>query len=227
MSGKKVAIVAIPVAVAAIALAALFALPSQMDLAGKDSNPDDNSQLVPASAKDCSTISPRVETTIANGIGEATDETRAAANTLVEQYCQRPELVREISAMANPALGLVAYACDSGSGKIGDSAIQETLAKSTQVYCDSALIVILEDSEQLIVAVGDYREQILNQADSSDDPEMGRNSTNINVEEAEAKLQEASSLATKSNSLARAGQLYEAAQSLDNAIKLVDSISKT
>lgn len=227
MSGKKIAIVAIPVAVVAIALAAVFALPSQQDLAGDDSIPEDNSQVVPASAQDCSAISPKVETIIANGIGVATDETRTAADTLVEQYCQRPELVQEISAMANTALGLVAYGCDAGSGKFDDPAVQESLAGSTQVYCDSALVVILEDSEQLLVTVSDYRENILIQADSGDDPETGSNSTDINVEEAEAKLQEATNLANKAKSQAREGQLYEAAQTLDNAIKLVDSISRT
>ena len=226
MSGKKIAIVAIPVAVVAIALGAVFTLPSQQDLAGDDSIPDDNSQVVPASAEECSAISPKVETIIANGNGVATDETRTAADTLVKQYCQRPELVLEISAMGNPALGLVAYGCDAGSAKFDDPAIQESLAESTQVYCDSALVVILEDSEQLLVTIADYRENILIQADSGDYTETGSNSTDINVEEAEAKLQEATSLANKSKSQAREGQLYEAAQSLDNAIKLVDSISQ-
>jgi hypothetical protein len=226
VSGKKVAIVAIPIAVVAIALAAVFALPSQQDLAGDDSIPDDNSQVVPASAEDCNAISPKVETIVANGIGVATDETKTAADTLVEQYCQRPELIREISAMAIPALGLVAYGCDAGSGKLDDPAIQESLAESTEVYCDSALVVILEDSEQLLVTIADYRENILIQADSGDDQELGSNSTDINVEEAEAKLQEATNLANKSKSQARDGQLYEAAQSLDNAIKLLDSISQ-
>lgn len=225
MSGKKVAIIAIPVTVVAIALAAVFALPSQQGLAGDDSNPDDNSQVVPASAKDCSTISPQVETIIAYGIGVATDETTTAANTLVDQYCQRQELVREISAMTNPALGLIAYACDAGSGRIGDSSIQDPLAASAQLYCDSALVTILEYSEELRVTIDDYREQITNKDDSDNDPEMAEDSTEINAE-AEAKLQEATSLASESKSQARAGQVYEAAKSLDNAVKLLYSTSQ-
>ena len=225
MSGKKIAIVAIPVAVVAIAIAVVFALPSQQDSMGNDSNTDDNSQVVPASAEDCSAISPKVETIIANGIGVATDETRTAADTLVEQYCQRPELVREISAMTNPALGLIAYGCDAGSGRIGDSAIRDPLAASAQTYCDSALVTILEYSEELRVTIDDYREQITNQDDSDNDPEMSGDPTEINAE-TEAKLQEATSLASESKSQARAGQVYEAAKSLDNAVKLLDSISQ-
>lgn len=225
MSGKKVAIVAIPVAVVAIALAAVFALPSQQDLAGDDSIPDDNSQVVPANAEDCSAISPKVETIITNGIGVATDETRTAADTLVEQYCQRPELVREISAMANPGRSLIAYACDVGSGQIEDAVFQKPLVDYEDIYCSGALVVILEDSESLMVAAADYYESILNRVDS-EDPETGGRFHDIDVEEAEAQLQEITNLVNKSKSLARDGQLYEAAQSLDKAVKLIDSSEK-
>jgi hypothetical protein len=223
VSGKKIALAAIPVVVATIALAAVFAFPSSQSTPEDDS--DDNPPVVPASAEDCSAISPRVGSVIANGIGQATDETDAAANTLVEQYCQRPDMISEISAMANPALGLVAYGCDVGTGKIVEPAVQGSISAYTQVYCDGSLVGILENSEFLRVSIADYREQILNQNDSGEDPDAG-NGNDINVEQAEAKLQEASDLADKTQSQASAGQHYEAAKSLDNAIKLVDSIGQ-
>ena len=222
VSGKKIALVAIPV-IAAIALAAVFALPYMQSMPEADS--DDNASIVPASAEDCSAIGPRAGAIIANGIGQATDETEAAADTLVEQYCQRPELVSEISAMINPGLGLVAYACDVGTGKITEPSFQGSLSAYTQFYCDGALVAILEESEFLRVSIADYREQILNQDDAGEDPDVG-NSSDIDVEEAEAKLQEASGLVDKTQSQARAGQYYEAAKSLDNAVKLIDSIGR-
>ena len=219
MSGKKIALVAIPVAVAAIA--AVLALPFLQNMPRTD--PEDNAPLVPASAEDCNSLSPRVGSIIANGIGQATDETETAANTLVEQYCQRPELIREVSAMANPARSLVAYACDVGSGEIDVPGFQELLAGYGELYCNGALVVILEDSESLMVAAADYYESILNRVESGD-PERGERLPDLDVEEAEAELQEIAILANKSKSQARAGQLYEAAKSLDSATKLLDSI---
>lgn len=221
MSGKKIALVAIPVLAVAIALAAIFALPFLQSMP----EPDNNAPVVPASAEDCSAISPRVGSVIANGIGQATDETEAAANTLVEQYCKKPEMISEISVMANPALGLVAYGCDLGSGKIAEPSVQGSISAYTQFYCDGAVVGVLENSEFLRVSIADYREQILNQADSGDDPDVGYGN-DINVEDAEAKLQEALDLVDKTQSQARAGQHYEAAKSLDDAIKLVDSIGQ-
>ena len=65
MSGRKVALVAIPIAVAGIALAAVFALPLQQtpdqDPAGNEDTESDNGQIIPASAtQDCNTVTNRV-----------------------------------------------------------------------------------------------------------------------------------------------------------------------
>ena len=223
MSGKKIALVAIPVAIVAIALAAVFAMPFLQNTPVPDS--EGSAPIVPASAQDCNAVSPRVESILANAIGQATDETKGAANALVEQYCQKPELVREVSAMAIPARGLVAYACDVASGEIEGTGFQEQLAEYEEIYCNGALIVILEDSESLMVEAADYYESVLNQAESGD-PETGERLPDVDVEEAEAQSQEIASLANKSQSQASEGQLYEAAKSLDKATKIVDSISQ-
>jgi hypothetical protein len=127
-------------------------------------------------------------------------------------------------------MGLVAYACDAASGKIGDSALRDSLAAHAQIYCDSAFIVIFEESEFMSATIDDYLDELIQQAESdresSEDPDRpASNSTAVDIEEAKAKLQEASELAKKAKSQARSGQYYVAAKSLDSASKLLESQS--
>lgn len=224
MSGKKIALVAVPIVVAAVALAAVFA--SATPQRTETDETKDNGNIVAASSvEDCSAISRRVESILSYGIGQPTDETRNASDRLVEQYCQRPSLIQEIGAMSNSALGLVSYACDAGSDKIKDAGLQTALAEYIQTYCDTSLVVILEDAELLLVTSADYRDSLLNQEETGEDPDIGTNST-VNVDEAKAKLQQATGLANKAKSLAYDGQHYEAARSLDSGVKMVDSLSQ-
>jgi hypothetical protein len=222
--GKKLALVAIPVAVAAVAIALIFAFPSPQDNAGTE--PEDNGSVIPASAtEECSAINRRVQSIAAYGIGQPTEATMSAADRLVEEYCQRPELVQEIGLMSNPALGLVAYGCEAGSGEVGDAELKEALAEHSQTYCDSGLVVILEDAELLSVTAADYRDNLLNEEDTGEDPDIGTNST-ANSEEVREKLQEATAFANKAKSLAYDGHYYEAVKSLDSGIKLLESLSQ-
>jgi hypothetical protein len=224
VSGKRVALFAIPVAVIAIAIVVIFAFPSPQD--NTETEPEDNVSVIPASAtEECGAINRRVQSIAAYGIGQPTEETMSAADSLVEQYCQRPELVQEIGAMANPALGLVAYGCEAGSGEVGDVELQEALAQHSQTYCDSGLVVILEDAELLSVTAADYRDNLLNEEAAGDDPDLGTSST-ANPEEVRAKLQEATSYANKAKSLAYDGHYYEAVKSLDSGVKLLESLSQ-
>ena len=232
MSGKKVALVAIPIAVAAISLAAVFALPSQQipdqDLAGNEDTELDNGQIIPASAtEDCTTVTNRIRNYVVFIDGQGTDETRiAAADTLVDEYCQRTELVQEIGAMINPGMGLVAFGCDAGSGSIGDSDLQNSLGEFAEIYCDSSLIVILEESEPLLVTIDNYQDELLQQAEDTDDPDIGTvNATSTEFEQ--AQLKDASELVKKAKTLAYDGQLYEAAKSFDAGAKVVESLSET
>ena len=230
MSGRKVALVAIPIAVAAISLAAVFALPLQQtpdqDPAGNEDTESDNGQIIPASAtQDCNTVTNRVRNYVVFIDGQGTDETRiAAADALVDEYCQRPELVQEIGLMVNPGIGLVAYGCDAASGRLGDSALQGSLDEFVQIYCDSSLIVILEESEPLLVTIDNYQDELLQQAENTDDSDIGTsNATSTEFEQ--AKLKEAAESAKKAKSQAYADQHYEAARSFDAGARTLESLS--
>jgi hypothetical protein len=236
LSGKKAAIVGIPIAAVAIALAAVFAFPSQLlpstDLAG--GNEPEFDSVTPANSARCTDLSGRVRTIVSLD-AQAMDETRiAAADTLVEQYCQRPELIREIGSMSNPGIGLVAYACDAGSGRIGDSAFQSAAEGNRQIYCDNAFIVIFEESEQMINAAETYIDDLLQESESGDPDGEGSdggpaaNDTASDPADAEtrAKLEQISEFAKNAKSLLRADKYYEAAKSLDSASKVSESLSE-
>ena len=231
MSTKKVAIILIPIAVAAIALATVFALPLQQvpdqELAGSEDSEQENGEITPAASAtiDCTTITNRINNYIVFIDGQGTDETRiAAAKTLVDEYCQRPELVQEIDAMVNPGMGLAAYGCDAGSGMIGDSALQASLGKYAEIYCESSLIVILEESEPLLVTIDNYQDDLLQRAENTDDPDIGTvNATSTKFEQ--ARLEEAAELVENAKTLAYDGKLYDAAKSFDAGAKIVESLA--
>ena len=229
MSVRKVAVILIPIVVAAIALATVFALPLQtpdQDLAGEDTDRD-NGQITPTASatEDCTTVTNQVNNYVVFMDGQGTDETNiAAARTLVDEYCERPELVQEIGAMINQGMGLVAYGCDAGSGLIGESALQASLKEFAEIYCDSSLIVILEESEPLLVTIDNYQDELLQQAENTDDPDIGTvNATSTEFEQ--AKLKEASELVRAAKTLAYDGKLYEAAKSFDAGAKMVESLA--
>jgi hypothetical protein len=232
VSVKKVAVILIPIAVAAIALGIVFALPLQMpdqDLAGTEDTEQDNGQITPAAAsatEDCTTVTNRVNNYVVFADGQGTDETRiAAAKTLVDEYCQRPELVQEIGAMMNPGMGLVAYGCDAASGMTGDSTLQASLEEHAEIYCDSVLILILEESEPMLVTIDNYQDELLQQAENTDDPDIGTvNATSTEFEQ--AQLKEAAELVKMAKTLAYDGKLYEAAKSFDAGAKIVESLSE-
>jgi len=221
-SGKRVALIAIPAAAIAITAAVVFALSSQPATSNEnddDDSPDDGST---STVESCDTVSGRVGSILASIEGIETEETRNASASLVDEYCQREQLVQEISAMARPAAGLVAYGCDAGSGRLGDDELQQTLQGHATIYCDNAFVTIFEDSEFLIVEVDDFREDL--KADLEEDD----NSTStIDMEEVDAKLQEVADLANKAKSLLRSDRYYEAAQAYDTGSKMLDQLSSS
>lgn len=232
MSAKKIAVILIPMVVAAIALATVFALPlpqtPDQDLAGSGDSEQENGEITPAASatEDCTKVTNRINNYIVFMDGQGTDETRiAAAKALVDEYCQRPELVQEIGAMVNPGMGLAAYGCDAGSGLMGDSDLQASLGRFAEIYCDSSLIVILEESEPLLVTIDNYQDELLQLAENTDDSDIGTvNATSTEFEQ--TRFEEASELVENAKTLAYDGKLYEAAKSFDAGAKIVESLSE-
>ncbi len=218
MSGKKIALIAIP-AVIVIAIAAVFAVPALQ-------KPSNGTPIVPASNQDCTAISPKVRTILVSIDGQNDETKTSAANTLVEQYCQRLQLVQEIGAMAYPGAGLVAYACDGASGRIGDSAFQNSLGSNTQIYCDGAFISIFEESENMLVNTEGYLDDLRQELENDDPEDNGNFTSTVNFEEAQAKVDEISEFARQAKSQLRSQQYFEAAKSMDRAAKLLDQLGQ-
>lgn len=214
-SGKKIALIAVPVVAVAVAIAAVFALPSTGDS---------------ADIRGCDAIERRVNTILVT-LGGSTDETRNATNVLVDEYCKRTQLVEEIGAMKSPAIGLVAYGCDAGSGRLGDEGFQQSLRPYATIYCDNAFVTIFEQSESLLAEADDFRDEILVELEGGHgDPEgeAGNNATStVNLEEVEAKFQEISALANQAKTLLRSDKYYDAAKAYDSATKLLDELAST
>ena len=214
-SGKKIALIAVPVVAVAVAIAAVFALPSTGDS---------------TDVQGCDAIERRVNTILVT-LGGSTDETRNATNVLVDEYCKRTQLVEEIGAMKNPAIGLVAYGCDAGSGRLGDGGLQQSLRPYATIYCDNAFVAIFEQSESLLTEADDFRDYILGRLEGGQGDPEGNGSNNatstVNLEEVEAKFQEISALANQAKSLLRSDKYYDAAKAYDSATKLLDELAST
>lgn len=226
MSGKKIAAVAIPVLVAAVALGVIFTLSGSApakSVQDATNNQNSTGQVVPsASEQKCSDIRDRIDAYVVFVDGMGTNETKKrAAETLVEEYCQRPDLIQEMGAMENPALGLVAYGCDAGSGKSGDRDFQNAVSMYGQAYCEGAFVAIYDGAEQVSVSAGDYRDQLQEENDASG------NSTGIMDDQSNTRLQEISGLAKEAKSLLDSGQYYSAAKALDSASKMLEVLMGT
>lgn len=222
------AVVAAAIIVAAVA-AFSRPLTFPQDLAGAQDK-GNSSDIVPAidtenpAPEKCDAVSGSITMLVVNVDSEGTNQTRKdAASLLVQEYCQRPPLVQEISAMASPGMSLVAYACDAASGRTGDDLLQDSLKGYVTIYCESAFISIIEEAEDLISEADNYREELqVDLEEDMDEQADGGNSTSpaVNMDEVDRNVEEIKELARQAKALARADQYYEAAKKLDNAMKL-------
>jgi len=142
-------------------------------------------------------------------------KTKIAVDLLAGELCNRPDLVSEISPMHDPGIGLLAYGCDSASGKIGDSALQVSLADYKEIYCSSAKKAITEQSRSLLESVESYK----NSNESGDMPSAPSSTTADNVD-VSLKLEEIVSFVSDAQKLVDAEMHYDAAKALDKASKL-------
>lgn len=149
-------------------------------------------------------------------------KTKIAVDLLAGELCNRPDLVSEISPMHDPGIGLLAYACDSSSGKIGDSALQVSLADYNEIYCSSAKKAITQQVDSLVASVEGYKTNLLSQIDneSYDQGSSTSNSTAADDRNVGMQLEEISSLATNARTLVNSEMYYDAAKALDKASKL-------
>ena len=108
----------------------------------------------------CSSLNVRVNEILAVTNGTV-DERKLASDTLIAEFCSRPVLIHEIMSADSKGLGLMAYACDASSRKIGTSAIQESLADYKVIYCDSAKKLIVNETNTFLESVEQFRTEYL------------------------------------------------------------------
>jgi hypothetical protein len=174
-----------------------------------------------AAPEDCTNIKGRTYNYVVYEDGMITDQKRvAAADALVEQYCQGHHEFREIAAMYFPEIGLLAHGCDVSFGKIEGSVLQNVSAQYGGIYCESALFAIYEAAQEAQVADEGYLDGVL-ERETGTDPELGmRNMTAEEIREAKAILEEVSDRAKRATSLVESGEYYDAAVHLDSAWSL-------
>jgi hypothetical protein len=224
MHAKKSAMIVIPIAVAA-AIAAIFAVSSQerpdLENAENEQNPEEVPQPVSAVEHNCTDVKSRVNGIVYDDTGGA--QATAASDLLVNEYCQRPDLVQEIGAMNIPAIGIVAYGCEASSGRLGDDALQQSLGEYSDIYCQSAFFGIYEAAQDVLVSSGDLLADLEVREQSGGDPDVGvRALTPAEISESRATLREISDGAKQAMSLDENQRYYESAISLDSSIKLLE-----
>ena len=222
MHAKKSAMIVISLAIA-VAVAAAFAISFQRPDPEKQDNEQnlDVPRTVSAVEQNCTDVKSRVYAVVYDDLGGA--EATAASDLLVNEYCQRPDLIEEIGTMQSQGIGVVAYGCEASLGKLGDDALQQSLGKYSDIYCQSAFFAIYEAAQDVLVSSGDLLADLEAREQSGGDPEIGvRNMTYAEINESRATLLEISNNAKQAMSLAETQRYYESAISLDSSFKLLE-----
>ena len=185
--------------------------------------PIDEEKIAPTevSAEDfeeCNSINDGIQAIVA---GPDRNETyKVAADLLVGEYCNRPALVHEISAAADPGLNLVAYACEAASGTEGDSTLQNSMADHTLIYCESARSSIGDEIDSLLTAVEEFRQDFLAELEAANaDGEM-----TDDIDSIRAELDIITQLANGSRFLLDSGEYYDSSQMLEKASESFGSL---
>jgi hypothetical protein len=188
-AASKIKIIAIIASLAALALVlspALSALPVPgAKTTGADSFPAD-AEFIPdgtvveqVSDEDlasCNSVNTSVHEILGARNGTI-DSKSIASDKLVAEFCSRPALIHEITGADYRGLSLVAYACDSSSGRIGTAAMKDSLSEHKDLYCSSAKQLIVNESKTFLSTIEQFRTEYLpvleagvkDDGDSSDD----------------------------------------------------------
>jgi hypothetical protein len=193
----------------------LDAPPAGSDVIAEE--PIDEAKIAPAEVTpedfaECNSINDGIQRLVARA-ENANETNKIAADLLVGEYCNRPDLVHELSAAADPGLSLVAYACEAASGTAGDSAMQDSLADHTLIYCESARTNIDEGIDSLLEAVEGFRLDFLPELATAN-AEAG---ASYDIEAISTELDSIVTLAEGSRSLANSGEYHDASQMLEKA----------
>lgn len=173
--------------------------------------------------EECNSVGDGVDSVVVAPFDSDMQNRTIASSLLVGEYCNRPQLVHEISGTVDPGLTLVAYACDSASGKIGDKELKDSLSDHTMIYCEAAELKIMEDSELLRFYAETLREELLAQ-------EEEENSTNTTAtfdrNQTYAEIDRISAMAASAQELVQLDQFYDSAKILDDGFMAFEALIK-
>jgi len=172
-AASKIKIIAIIASLAALALVlspALSAVPFPgAKTIGADSFPAD-AEFIPddtvveqVSDEDlasCNSVNTSVHEILGARNGTI-DSKSIASDKLVAEFCSRPTLIHEITGADYRGLSLIAYACDSSSGRIGTAAMKDSLSEHKDLYCSSAKQLIVNESKTFLSTIEQFRTEYL------------------------------------------------------------------
>jgi hypothetical protein len=127
-------------------------------------------------------------------------------------------------------VGLISYGCDSASGKIGNTNLQESLREFAPIYCEGATLALLERAEWMGLAVHDFKQemaayleeqkQIFDHAasisDEGPDPEYAWVETET-IQKVDEALVEITGVIENAKSMVHDDQYYDAVKALERA----------
>jgi len=173
--------------------------------------------------EECNSVSDGVDSIVIAPFDDDVQNRTIASSLLVGEYCNRPQLVHELSGMVDPGLALVAYACDSAMGKIGDKELKESLSDHTKIYCESAELKIMLDSEFLRFSMQNFREELLTIEEEENTANM---TSSFDRNQTYAEIDRISGLAAGSQDLVQSDQFYDSAKILDDGFMAFEELIK-
>lgn len=173
--------------------------------------------------EECNSVGDGIDSIVVAPFDDDIQNRTIASSLLVGEYCNRPYLVDEISGTVDPGLTLVAYACDSASGKIGDKELMDSLSDHTAIYCEAAELKIMQDSEFLRFAAQTFREELL----ALEEEENTTNTTaSFDRNQTYAEIDRISAMAASAQELVQSDQFYDSAKVLDDGFMAFEILIK-
>jgi hypothetical protein len=144
-----------------------------------------------------------------------TSEEKLASDTLLGEFCNRPELVQNMSAAYDPTVNLVAYGCDAASGKLGDAALQDSISDYQEIYCSSAVETVEFELVSWSDSIDLFSGEIIPAARET---HSGNETATALLDEAESVLVNASQSIAEAQELLVSDSVFESARALDRGI---------
>jgi hypothetical protein len=173
--------------------------------------------------EECNSVGDGIDSIIVAPFDTDVQNRTIASSLLIGEYCNRPQLVDEISVTWDPSLTLVAYACDSALGKIGDKELKDSLSDHTMLYCRAAELKIMEDSEFLLFAAETFREELLALEEEED---ITNTTATFDRNQTYAEIDRISAMAASAQVLLQSDQFYDSAKILDDGFMAFEILIK-